>query len=68
MVSLVYMRVESILEADTKELRRKIWCCLCTSGGEEGDGRKEPPIFDFPMLLCQISQLELLGQTSSIVR
>ena len=31
---LVYFRAESILEADTKELRRKIWCCLCTSWGE----------------------------------
>ena len=36
LVLLVCMRVESILEADTKELRRKIWCCLCTTRGGEG--------------------------------
>jgi hypothetical protein len=39
LVLLVYMRVESILEADTKELRRKILCCSCTSRGREGSWR-----------------------------
>jgi hypothetical protein len=33
---LVYFRAESIQDADAKELRRKIWCCLCTTRGGEG--------------------------------